>query len=32
LESLFDPRNYLGSAAEFVRNVVNAARSFKQSD
>ena len=32
LESLFDPRNYLGSAAEFLRNVVNAARSFKQSD
>jgi 3-carboxy-cis,cis-muconate cycloisomerase len=28
LEALFDPRNYLGSAAEFVRNVVGNARAF----
>jgi len=28
LESLFDPQNYLGSAAEFVRNVLTNARAF----
>jgi len=32
LQALFDPGNYLGSAAEFVRNVVSFARSFAHSD
>jgi 3-carboxy-cis,cis-muconate cycloisomerase len=28
IESLFDLRNYLGSADEFIRNVIDAARAF----
>ena len=32
IEGLFDLRNYLGSADEFVRNVIDAARSFPRPD